>query len=332
MPAAPQRRPGGYWLPTWRGTAPAPLDKKWAALAALVILQTTGSLVYRVSQTSSRYAFSTFAALAVAEAFKLAIIVAFYLRNPVHDSHLGLTLEHCKPRRHWLHSLEILALAAAYCANNQLMFYIFLRADMASVVMFKSTSSFVVALLRSALMREWLTGNQWRAIVAQICGLVVTQYNVCDASTTLAHTTYAMLATSVFISAFTSVWNERQLKRAPLSMHAQNMIMYSGGCVFNVIGHYATALSDATSPGFFHGYNAATVGVVLVNACTGVAITAVYKFADAVMKSLALSLVTVVVTLLSWALFGLQLNPVNASGCIVVALSVYTYSVAGATK
>ena len=50
------------------------------------------------------------------------------------------------------------------------------------------------------------------------------------------------------------------------------------------------------------------------------------------MKSLALSLVTVVVTLLSWALFGLQLNPVNASGCIVVALSVYTYSVAGATK
>ena len=160
----------------------------------------------------------------------------------------------------------------------------------------------------------------------------MTQYNVCAASTALAHTTYAMLFMSVLIAAFTSVWNERQLKRVPLSMHAQNMIMYSGGCVFNVIGHYATALSDAASPGFFHGYNAATVGVVLVNACTGVAITAVYKFADAVMKSLALSLVTVVVTLLSWALFGLQLNPVNASGCIVVALSVYTYSVAGAKK
>ena len=138
----------------WPGTAPAPLDKKWAALAALVLLQTTGSLVYRVSQTSSRYAFSTFAALAVAEAVKLAISVGFYVRNPVHDAHLVLTPEDGKPRRHWRDSLEILALAAAYCANNQLVFYIFLRADMASVVMFKSTSSFVVALLRSALMRE----------------------------------------------------------------------------------------------------------------------------------------------------------------------------------
>jgi len=331
MQLAHLRRLGG-WLPTWNGTTAAPpLDKKWAALAALVLLQTTGSLVYRVSQTASRYTFSTFAALAVAEAAKLAISVVLYLRNPAHNARLGLALEDGK-RRHWRDSIEILTLAAAYCANNQLVFHIFLHADMASVVMFKSTSSFLVALLRSALLREWLTGSQWRAIVAQICGLVVTQYNVCAASTNLAYATYAMLLTSVFISAFTSVWNERQLKRVPLSMHVQNMIMYSGGFVFNVIGHYATALSDTTSPGFFHGYNAATVGVVLVNACTGVAITAVYKYADAVMKSLALSLVTVVVTLLSWALFELQLNPVNVSGCIVVALSVYTYSVAGAKK
>jgi len=307
-----------------------PPDKKWAALAALVLLQTTGSLVYKVSQTSSGYAFSTFAALAVAEAVKLTISVALYIRNPVRDAHLVRLANEDDKKRYWQHSLEILALTAAYCANNQLVFHVYLRADMASVVMLKSASSFVVAFLRSALFREWLTGSQWRAIILQICGLVVTQYNACTASAALEHTAYEMLFLSVIISAVTSVWNERQVKRIPLSLHAQNIIMYTGGLAFNVMGHCATKRSHTTSPGFFHGYNAAAIGVILVNACTGIAVTAVYKFADAVMKSLALSVVTVVVTLLSWAFFELQLNPVNASGCIVVAISVYTYSVAEA--
>jgi len=81
------------------------------------------------------------------------------------------------------------------------------------------------------------------------------------------------------------------------------------------------------TPGFFNGYNAAAVGVVFVNACTGIVITAVYKYADAVVKSLALSIATVTVMLLSWACFGLALTPINASGCIVIVLAVYSYNI-----
>jgi len=303
--------------------------KKWAALAAivcLVCLQTTGSVIYKMSQKSSRYTYSTFSALATAEAIKLAISIALYARSSRGDIvHLPLSQSDV-PRLNWWEILQIVALAATYFANNHFMFEAYLRADAASVVMVKSTSSFVIAFLRSRFFRTALAGRQWRAIILQLCGLIITQYNACTATAILTPGVYSLLFASVLISAITSVWNESQLKHISLCLNLQNIVMYTGGMVLNVIGHHAAKRFNPDTPSFFDGYNAAAVGVIYVNACTGIAITAVYKYADAVVKSLALSVTTVMVTLLSWACFGLEVTPVNASGCIVIIVAVWSYS------
>lgn len=319
------------------------LDKKWAAFALLVFVQTAGSLVYKVSQQASQYPYSTFSALAIAELVKLTISVALYITNTVRrepsvdlpkddrahagsrlqkvQTHLRNDIKHAR----YVDAVEITSLAAVYCVGNQIAFHIMLHADLASIVMFKSLTSFVVGLLRYFWLGEPLSESQWRAIALQICGLIVTQYNVCNASTLLSSSAYSVLAASVLISAFTSVWNERQLKQTSIPLLLQNAVLYTAGVVFNMVGHFATASSEPT--GMFHGYSVAVIGVIVTNACTGIAITAVYKYADAVVKSLANSMTTVIVTVLSWMMFNLALNPVNASGCIVVAISVYTFSV-----
>jgi len=304
-------------------------NKKWAALVCLVLLQSTSGLVFKLSQKSSQYTYSPSSALVVSEAVKLGISLALHVSGS-RDSEKAPS--DSAGTLHWAGSLEILLLSAMYSLNNQIAFHLFLKADPASVIIFSSSSSFIVASMRSFLMKQSLSGDQWRAIVLQICGLIVSQYNPCTASGVLAGTTYAVLSASVIISALNSVWNESQLKRIPVSMHVQNMLMYAGGFAYNLAGHY---LESGRQPGtgFFAGFTAATAGVILVNACSGIVITAIYKYANAVVKSFALSVTTVTVMLLSWALFGVALNPVNLSGCIVIAVSVYSYNLStAATK
>jgi len=300
-------------------------NKKWAALVCLVFLQSTSGLVYKLSQTASQYGYSTFSALAMSEAVKFVMSFCLYVAARG-DKEKARVASDGFGNVTWRIIAEILLLSAVYSINNQLVFYVLLRADPASVIIFKSSSSFIIASLRSFLMKQALNEDQWRAVVLQICGLIVSQYNPCTASGVLARTTYAIMSISVVISSLTSVWNESQLKRIPLSMHLQNMIMYTGGFAYNMTRYY---LESKPEPGsrFLTGYNSATTAVILVNACSGIVITAVYKYADAVVKSFALSVTTVTVMLLSWALFDVALNPVNFSGCIVIAISVYTYNV-----
>ena len=103
--------------------------------------------------------------------------------------------------------------------------------------------------------------------------------------------------------------------------------MYAAGTALNLGGHWFVLwTSRPQSHGFFSGYNHATVGVVVYNVCIGYASVAVFKYADSVMKTLAASVTTVLTIVLSWALYGLKLNPVNTSGCTIVVLSVAMYA------
>jgi hypothetical protein len=85
------------------------------------------------------------------------------------------------------------------------------------------------------------------------------------------------------------------------------------------------AWTQPDTPGFFAGHNAASIGVVAFNIAVGFACVAVYKY-DSVMNALAASLTTVLTIMLSWAFYGLVLNPINASGCVIVVVSVLMYT------
>lgn len=64
------------------------------------------------------------------------------------------------------------------------------------------------------------------------------------------------------------------MKTLPLGLHEQNMVLYAGGSALNLLGHAFKKAADPDGfPGFFHGYGALPVGVVLVNACFGVTVT-----------------------------------------------------------
>ena len=156
-------------LKNWPSLPPALL--KWAALACLVTLQVLIGVLYKVSQTGSSYVYSTYSALAMAEAIKFGISASMRAQERT-----GVKPDRPEPARATLSTaLSILALALMYFVNNQVTFALYLRADPASINMLKSGSSILTALVWCVCMGRLISIPHWAFIVLQVTGLFLTQ-------------------------------------------------------------------------------------------------------------------------------------------------------------
>jgi drug/metabolite transporter (DMT)-like permease len=305
----------------------ANVSKKWLAFASLVVVQVSGTVFYKSSSHASKYNYSTFAAMTIAEFCKLTISACLHLATRNSAVRPDKSVMSCANSKVTLSSaVRILALAAMYFVNNQITFLVLLRVDPATFDLLRSSSSLITALVWCLLLNKYVGSLRWAALLQQICGLVVTQFDACSNTTTTPSNTLVIIMGTVVVSSLTAVWNEQQLKCLPVPMHMQNIVLYSGGAVLNFAGHLYMAWTRPGTPGFFAGHNPASIGVILFNIAIGFACVAVYKYADSVMKALAASMTTVLTIVLSWAFYGLTLNPVTASGCVIVVVSVLIYT------
>jgi hypothetical protein len=299
---------------------------KWFFFGCLIALQTLVGVLYKVSQSGSKYSYSTYSAMALAELGKFGISAAGHLYQKQGKA------ASFWPNASLTDAARILLLACMYFSNNQLTFHLFLWADPASLNLLKAGSSLVTALIWCIFMGQLISIRQWASISLQVLGLVVVQIDACKGTLLLSPLTYAAIGVSVMITALSSVWNEMQLKTINLSLHEQNMILYTGGVLLNLGGHLYMRQRDSSFPSFVQGYNGITLLIVGVNACFGVVVTAVYKYADAILKTLASACTTVVLLLLSFQFFGLQPSLVRCCGCGVVLIAVAQYATTPADK
>ena len=107
-------------------------------------------------------------------------------------------------------------------------------------------------------------------------------------------------------------------------MSVQNSILYSLGCFFNLLFYFVSRKSGDTS--FFYGYDNPAVGVLLfLNSTAGITISMVYKYGDAVLKTLAQPVVSAMLLFLSNFLFDMPLDIIKISGAGTVIVSTMLY-------
>ncbi|KAM0324835.1 hypothetical protein ACHAQA_007801 [Verticillium albo-atrum] len=216
-------------------------------------------------------------------------------------------------------------LALFYVLINNLIFVSYKMADPGTIQLTKSGVTFITALVMIATLNTKVSRIQWIAIVLQICGLMVTQYSP-ETGTTYSFSTYAILLFQVFLSASSGVYNQALLKTDESSLHADNMILYAAGAVINLLCHVVIRSFKADEPGFFEGYNSFGAFMVIVsNVFIGLAITAVYKYADAVIKCFATAFATGVLLYISPVLFATELSFLVLPGTIVVFAASWLY-------
>lgn len=128
------------------------------------------------------------------------------------------------------------------------------------------------------------------------------------------------MAVSAVLTATCAVRNEYLVKNYKIQLNVQNAVLYAVGstlniCAFKYIPNPNNKQSDI---GFFDGYsNPLAVGVVCINGVIGLAVTAVYKYADAITKCIASDITAVILCILSTIFFELEASITMWCGIIV---------------
>lgn len=309
---------------------------------ALVFFQVLLALSFRFAQRelSGQYPFSSSALLVTSETTKLGISLCLFFQeksnirfNPLSQdaaSKQGFetmhhSLLHLKEQLSWRLLRSTALLAALYCINNHITFLVYGLADGANIILIKSGSSFVSALMLRFALGRAISRVQWSAIFLQIFGLVVAQLGAtCSDTPLLPVYVYFLLFMSLVISSMSGVWNDYILKADNgQSMHMINMLIYAFGFIMNGISYVWNADPDQH---FFLGFdNPSTYLVLLCQSLFGVSVSAVYKFADATVKTFALSCATSILLVVNVLGFGLPFNLVAAMGCATVFVATHLY-------
>lgn len=300
-------------------------------MAVQVIVGITYKVAAQSGHLGRGFGFSTTSACAIAEFIKLCISCGFYFfGHQIGNSSAGGvktqngSMEGLSPAA----AAHILTLSFLYSVNNQLSLFVYTMADSATVFLFKAGSTFFVALTQFLLLGRRLEQMQWTALAIQMGGMVCVQFNPCTGLPVHSPLAYALLSLSALITAITTVRNEYIVKHYNVSLHVQSMVMYGGGVILNVLAFALVPNPNNAQQaiGFFEGYTTwPAVGVVLLNALIGLAVTAVYRYADAMAKAMATDCTTIILMVFNSLVLGFPSTPITWVGVCNVLLAIHLY-------
>ncbi|PHH60340.1 hypothetical protein CDD81_1825 [Ophiocordyceps australis] len=216
-------------------------------------------------------------------------------------------------------------LALCYALINNSVFVSYKLADPGTIQLVKSGGTLVTAMVMVVGLEAALSRTQWAAVCIQLLGLVLTQYEP-SRGATYHWNTYLILVAQLVLSALSSVYNQHLLKSTDSSLHADNMVLYGSGTLINLGCHVLLRLVSSSEPGLLQGYNSVgAVLVVLSNVFVGIAMTCVYKYADAVVKCFATAVATGILLYASPLLFGTKLGALALPGTAMVFAASWLY-------
>ena len=176
-----------------------------------------------------------------------------------------------------------------------------------------SQPNIFTGLLFRVFLGRHLSGAQYLALVTLACGTATSQ--IPSAAHPLGHASVHGLILSLVscaLSAFGGIYSEKLLKKRPsASIHWQNMQLYAWGVAFNALG-FAIKDGGSLANGWSTGYESGWAwAVVLCNACNGLAISAVLKFADNIARVYAHAVAMLATMLVSVRLFAAPITPLS---------------------
>ncbi|KAK5032609.1 hypothetical protein LTS07_004019 [Exophiala sideris] len=185
-------------------------------------------------------------------------------------------------------------LALLYALINNTIFVLFRLADPGTINLVKSGITLATALTSMIFLGSNVARLQWAAIGFQICGLMLSQYH----------------PGQTFVSAIAGVFNQYLLKSQSATLHAQNMVLYNFSIIFNATIHWTIKALKPEEP---------------APVLKGLAITAIYKYADAIAKCFATAISTAILLYLAPLLFHTEFSFLMLPGTLIVFIATWMY-------
>lgn len=137
---------------------------------------------------------------------------------------------------------------------------------------------------------------------------------------------FSAVLTSCLASGFAGVYFEKILKGSKGSLWLRNIQLGLFGTLSGIAGVLIKDGAAVAEKGFFFAYSPMVWGVILIQACGGLLVAVVVKYADNILKGFATSISIILSTIVAIYLFSYHVTLLFVFGAAMVIWAVYLYS------
>jgi UDP-sugar transporter A1/2/3 len=214
--------------------------------------------------------------------------------------------------------------AIIYFCTNNLEFYCLLFLNTPTFMIFQQMKILTTGIIFRIVFKKKLTNLQWVALFLLTLGTMTSQLSSENQFTV---NTWGLFWEMVMctLSALAGVANEFLLKKVGStdSIHIQNMKLY----IFGVAANFLEVVRSGTPVGsMFQGMDGIVWMIVLVTAFNGLAISAVMKYANVIVKTISTSLSLLLSAVISLWLFHFKPTITLFDGIFIIFCAIYCYN------
>lgn len=217
-----------------------------------------------------------------------------------------------------------------YVLQNNLLYVSASNLDAATYQVTYQLKILTTAMFAVVMLRKKLLSTQWGSLLILVCGVAAVQLSQggenrvisVEQNRTLG---FAAALGACVLSGFAGIYFEKMLKTSDLSVWMRNIQLSLLSLPLSLITAFANDGSAISEKGFFYGYDWFIYFLVLLQACGGLIVAVVVKYADNILKGFATSLAIVLSCVVSIYLFSFVLTAQFAFGTLLVIISVFLY-------
>lgn len=182
------------------------------------------------------------------------------------------------------------------------------------------------------ILRKQLLKTQWVSLITLVIGVVLVQLAQSEEKhrsnggveqSKLIGVTAAL--TACFLSGFAGIYFEKILKGSDITVWMRNIQLSLCSIPFGLLTCFVYDRVEIHRNGFFYGYDKFIHYLIVLQACGGLLVAVVVKYADNILKGFATSLAIVISCVASIYLFNFHLSIQFAFGALFVIFSIFLY-------
>ncbi|KAJ3693352.1 hypothetical protein LUZ60_008832 [Juncus effusus] len=293
-------------------------------ICALTILTSSQTILIRWSKKKEKYEYSVTTSNLMVEALKCGISLMFLWKIRKND---GVTEDNMLKTT--FNEIKVYPIPAMlYMAKNLLQYYIFAYVDAPGYQILKNLNIISTGVLYHFILKKNLTPTQWVAFVVLAVGCINAQMDPSTTGINVSIVGWIMAIIMALLSGLAGVYTEKIMKnRVSRNINVQNFWLYVFGMLFNLIFIIMKDFDDVIEKGFFHGYSYVTFAMIINHAFSGLAVSAVIKYADNIVKVYSTSVAIFLTAFVSVYAFEYTLTLPFYLGTILVTVAMYLHNI-----
>lgn len=304
---------------------------KYVSLVLLVVQNASLALTMRAARTQTGDMFFATSAVCMAEITKVLVCMVIILHS--FGWNVRLWAQHLNEEivKKPLDTLKVAVPAFIYTVQNNLLYISISNLPAAVFQVSYQLKILTTAVFSITMLGRTLIKTQWMSLFILFVGIAIVQVQNAGATQLNENQSPLIGFGSVIVactfSGFAGVYFEKVLKGSTASVWLRNIQLGIFGTIMAFIGAYMKEGSAITEKGFLFGYNNLVWVVVANQACGGLLVAMVIKYADNILKGFATSLSIVLSSILSVFLFDYSITLMFTVGGGLVISAVYLYSI-----